>query len=224
MTANLSLTMCGLRIQLNRRLNLTQYNHRSSHSIPLIPITSHSRSPAQQQASLTEVSLPLVCIPPSSSLKPAPRHDHDAWMTYQPRSHPNSPRSKMLLPFRWTLLPRDGSLHSMLSLLMDRGSLASVYLPSFILACSHSSRTLTLVISQGRCKWPYCAPRHRNKFGYVVMSIRRILLVFSLNPNIALAPPFFVDAIYASIPGSQQQNGLYVVPCDAKIDISFVFG
>jgi len=41
--------------------------------------------------------------------------------------------------------------------------------------------------------------------------------------SLAQAPPFFVDAMYASIPGSQQQNGQYEVPCDAKIDISFVF-
>jgi hypothetical protein len=42
--------------------------------------------------------------------------------------------------------------------------------------------------------------------------------------SLSSAPASVVDAIYGSITGAEVTDGEYVVPCDSKIDISFVFG
>ncbi|TDL24668.1 acid protease [Rickenella mellea] len=43
--------------------------------------------------------------------------------------------------------------------------------------------------------------------------------------SLALIPQFYADAIYSGVPGAQldPSTGLYIVPCDTKIDLSFVF-
>ncbi len=43
--------------------------------------------------------------------------------------------------------------------------------------------------------------------------------------NIAQIPSVYLDAIYANVPGSElvQEQGIYVVPCDAQIELSFIF-
>ncbi|KAL5537140.1 hypothetical protein ACEPAF_963 [Sanghuangporus sanghuang] len=44
--------------------------------------------------------------------------------------------------------------------------------------------------------------------------------------GLALIPGVYADAIYGSIPGSSldEVSGLYIVPCDAKVNVSFIFG
>ncbi|TDL20611.1 acid protease [Rickenella mellea] len=44
--------------------------------------------------------------------------------------------------------------------------------------------------------------------------------------SLALIPKFYADAIYSGVPGAQFNPALnvYVVPCNTKIDLSFVFG
>ncbi|TDL13727.1 acid protease [Rickenella mellea] len=44
--------------------------------------------------------------------------------------------------------------------------------------------------------------------------------------SLALIPKFYADAIYSDVPGAQFNTALnvYIVPCDTKIDLSFVFG
>lgn len=42
---------------------------------------------------------------------------------------------------------------------------------------------------------------------------------------LAQAPPYYVDAMYAHVPGAQFDGvGTYSLPCDTKINISMVFG
>ncbi|KAL5531426.1 hypothetical protein ACEPAG_4303 [Sanghuangporus baumii] len=44
--------------------------------------------------------------------------------------------------------------------------------------------------------------------------------------GLALIPSVYADAIYGSIPGSSldEASDLYIVPCDAKVNVSFIFG
>ena len=37
-------------------------------------------------------------------------------------------------------------------------------------------------------------------------------------------PQFYLDAIYASVPGAELSGDLYIVPCDTNIALSFIFG
>jgi len=42
--------------------------------------------------------------------------------------------------------------------------------------------------------------------------------------SLSMAPSAVVDAMYGSISGAQLNGDSYIVPCDSKIDVSFVFG
>ena len=44
--------------------------------------------------------------------------------------------------------------------------------------------------------------------------------------SLAEIPQSYAEKIYGSVPGSQllASQGIYVVPCDTKLNISFVFG
>ncbi len=44
--------------------------------------------------------------------------------------------------------------------------------------------------------------------------------------SLAQIPQAYVDAIYSTIPGAQfvASQGVYLVPCNANINVSFVFG
>ena len=49
--------------------------------------------------------------------------------------------------------------------------------------------------------------------------------IFSSNLIAATAPPAYVDAMYSKIPGAQfDGQGGYIVPCDALVNVTMVFG
>ena len=40
----------------------------------------------------------------------------------------------------------------------------------------------------------------------------------------ATAPPAYVDSLYGSIPGAQFLGDSYLVPCDTRVNATFIFG
>ncbi|TCD63158.1 hypothetical protein EIP91_005886 [Steccherinum ochraceum] len=55
--------------------------------------------------------------------------------------------------------------------------------------------------------------------------VNQTLVVLDTGTSLSTAPPAYVDAMYAAIPGAQFDGaGNYYVPCDARINVTMIFG
>lgn len=65
-----------------------------------------------------------------------------------------------------------------------------------------------------------------NVNGQPVASQNKDIALLDTGTSLAQLPKAYVDAIYGSVPGAvfDPTEGLYQVPCDTKLNISFSFG
>ncbi|OBZ76478.1 Aspartic protease [Grifola frondosa] len=64
------------------------------------------------------------------------------------------------------------------------------------------------------------------KLQSVIPPSGKLTAVFDTGTGAALAPPYYVDAMYKDIPGAQYSpdDQFYYVPCDSKVNVSVVVG
>ncbi|THH26649.1 hypothetical protein EUX98_g7539 [Antrodiella citrinella] len=59
----------------------------------------------------------------------------------------------------------------------------------------------------------------------VPVPVNQTLVVLDTGTSFATAPPDYVDAMYADIPGAQfDGQSSYIVPCDVRVNVTLVFG
>ncbi|KDQ55528.1 hypothetical protein JAAARDRAFT_338901 [Jaapia argillacea MUCL 33604] len=57
-----------------------------------------------------------------------------------------------------------------------------------------------------------------------VVGENQTISVLDTGTSLASVPPSYAEAIYKDLPGAELVDGAWVVPCDTKVNISFVFG
>ncbi|KDQ57373.1 hypothetical protein JAAARDRAFT_36005 [Jaapia argillacea MUCL 33604] len=65
-----------------------------------------------------------------------------------------------------------------------------------------------------------------SKFNSTFVSAGQTIALLDSGTSYALAPRFYADAIFKDVPGAvfNMTQSMYTVPCDTKVNVSFVFG
>ncbi|KDQ59377.1 hypothetical protein JAAARDRAFT_34102 [Jaapia argillacea MUCL 33604] len=65
-----------------------------------------------------------------------------------------------------------------------------------------------------------------SKFNSTFVSAGQTIALLDSGTSFALAPRFYADAIFKDVPGAvfNTAHSMYTVPCDTKVNVSFIFG